>query len=103
MLRTEQREDAQYAPLDVEVQGLLSEEEWEELAKRIAEGIVLSRYYQVKMGAVKLEVNSVGGATSSISLPTSIAMQCSLGETTKASPDCHGWGTVHMRVAVSWW
>jgi len=56
-LRTEQREDAQYALLDVEVQGLLSEGEREELARRIAEGIVLSRYYQVKMGAVKLEVS----------------------------------------------
>ena len=56
-LRTEQRGNAQYALLDVEVQGLLSEEEWEELAKRIAEGIVLIRYHQAKMGAVKLEVN----------------------------------------------
>jgi phenylacetate-CoA ligase len=56
-LRAEQREDAQYALLDVEVQSSLSEEEWEPLRQRIAEGIVLSRYYQVKMGAVKLEVS----------------------------------------------
>jgi phenylacetate-coenzyme A ligase PaaK-like adenylate-forming protein len=56
-LRTEQREDAQYAILDVELSASLSPEELDPLRQRIADGIVLSRYWQVKIGAVKLVVN----------------------------------------------
>jgi phenylacetate-CoA ligase len=56
-LRTEQSEDAQYAVLDVELSASVSPEESEQLRQRIADGIVLSRYWQVKIGAVKLVVN----------------------------------------------
>jgi phenylacetate-coenzyme A ligase PaaK-like adenylate-forming protein len=56
-LRTEQREDALYAILDVELHASLSAADKEQLRQRIADGVVLSRYYQVRMGAVKLLVN----------------------------------------------
>ena len=56
-LRAEQREDAQYAVLDVEVQQALSAQQSNELRQQIEDGINLSRYWQVKIGAVKLEVN----------------------------------------------
>jgi phenylacetate-CoA ligase len=56
-LRTEQRQDAQYALLDVEVKDTPSDDEQQQLQQRLTDGIVLSRYYQVKMGAVKLVVS----------------------------------------------
>ena len=56
-LRTEQRQDAQYAILDVEVGTELSPQEKEQLQKRIEEGVVYSRYWEVPLGSVKLVVN----------------------------------------------
>jgi phenylacetate-CoA ligase len=56
-LRTEMGEDAQYAILDVEVEASLSEEEQQELRKRIEQSIVLSRHWEVKVGSIRLLVN----------------------------------------------
>ncbi len=56
-LRTEQHVEAQHAVLDVEVRAGLSPGDTEPLRQRIAEGIVLSHYWQVKLGSVKLFVN----------------------------------------------
>ena len=56
-LRTEQRRDAQYAILDVEVREDISEGERERLVRRIQDGIILSRYWEVDIGAVNLVVN----------------------------------------------
>jgi phenylacetate-CoA ligase len=56
-LRTEQRKDAQYVILDVEVGNTLSPQEDHQLRQRIKEGIVFSRHWEVRCGSVKLEVN----------------------------------------------
>ena len=56
-LRTEQREDAQYAILDVEVSESLSDDEEEDLRQEIEQGIVLSRNREVSAGIVKLVIN----------------------------------------------
>jgi phenylacetate-CoA ligase len=56
-LRTEQHVEAQHAVLDVEVGAGLSPEDTERLRQRIAEGVVLSQYWQVRLGSVKLVVN----------------------------------------------
>lgn len=56
-LRTEQREDAQYAILDVEV----AESYWlrddHELQRRIEQGVVFGRSSEVQAGSVKVQVN----------------------------------------------
>jgi len=57
VLRTEQREDAQYVVLDVEMGAALSPLEEHQLRERIREGIVFSRHWEVRLGSVKLEVN----------------------------------------------
>jgi len=61
-LRSEQREDAQYAILDVEMTGTLSEQGKQELQERIADALFLSRLSEVRLGSVKVVVNlrSVG-------------------------------------------
>jgi phenylacetate-CoA ligase len=56
-LRTEQRKDAQYAILDVELKQGISDEQTERLAQRIQHGIILSRYWEVRIGVVNLVVN----------------------------------------------
>ena len=56
-LSTEQRRDAQYAILDVEVREGISEGEREQLVQRLKNGINLSRYWEVEIGAVNLVVN----------------------------------------------
>jgi len=56
-LRTEQRRDAQYAILDVEVKEDISAGERERLVQRIQNGIILSRYWEVRIGVVNLVVN----------------------------------------------
>jgi len=56
-LRTEQREDAQYVFLDVEHGASLSPEQVEELRQRIADKIMLSQFWLVKVGVAKLVVN----------------------------------------------
>lgn len=55
-LRTEDQADAQVAILDVEVAGELGAEEGAALSRRIAEGVSISRYWQVRLGAVRVEV-----------------------------------------------
>ena len=57
MLRTEMREDAQYAILDVEVSDSMSDDEAHELRQRIERGIILSRNWEVSAGSVKLVIN----------------------------------------------
>jgi phenylacetate-CoA ligase len=56
-LRTEQRGDTQHAILDVEVESSVSPQDEEALCQRIKEGVVVSRYWQVEAGLIKLEVN----------------------------------------------
>ncbi len=56
-LRIEQREDAHCAILDVEQAASLSPAESEQLRQRIAKGIVVSRYWEVTIGAIRLIVN----------------------------------------------
>jgi phenylacetate-CoA ligase len=56
-LRTEQRKDAQYAILDVEVKEGIPREERERLVQRIQNGIILSRYWEVRIGVVNLVVD----------------------------------------------
>jgi phenylacetate-CoA ligase len=56
-LRTEQRQDAQYAILDVEARAPLSDSDRQSLEKRIAEKVVYSLYWEVVVGSVKLVVN----------------------------------------------
>jgi len=56
-LRTEQREDAQYAILDVEARAPLSAGDRQSLEKRIADKVVYSLYWEVVVGSVKLVVN----------------------------------------------
>jgi len=55
-LRAEQRRDAQYAILDLEVREGISEGERERLVQRIQNGIILSRYWEVRIGVVNLVV-----------------------------------------------
>jgi phenylacetate-CoA ligase len=56
-LRTEMGEDAQYAILDVEVNGRLSEADEQALRQHIGQSIVLSRHWEVAAGSIKLVVN----------------------------------------------
>jgi len=56
-LRTEQRGETQHAILDVEVARSLSPQEEHELCERVKDGVVVSRYWQVKVGLIKLHVN----------------------------------------------
>jgi len=56
-LRTEQREDAQYVFLDVEHGAALGPEQVEQLRQRIADRIMLSQFWLVKVGVAKLVVN----------------------------------------------
>jgi phenylacetate-CoA ligase len=56
-LRTEERADAQYAILEVEVRDPLSDQDRESLKKRISETVAYSRYWEVAAGSVKLVVN----------------------------------------------
>ena len=56
-LRAEQREDAQYAILDVEVRTPLSDADSQSLQKRISEEVAYSLYWEVVVGSVKLIVN----------------------------------------------
>jgi phenylacetate-CoA ligase len=56
-LRTEMCEDVQNAILEVEVKDGVSEEQRQQLADQIRKGIVLSRYWEVKLGVVNLVVN----------------------------------------------
>jgi len=57
VLRTEQRRDAQDAILDVEVKAGVSEDDRQRLVQRIRDEIILSRYWEVKIGVVNLVVN----------------------------------------------
>jgi hypothetical protein len=41
----------------VEIEGSLSPHEEQELCERIKDGVVVSRYWQVKAGLIKLQVN----------------------------------------------
>jgi len=56
-LRTEQRQDAQYVILDVEVDHPLGPREEHQLRQRITKGIVFSHHWEIQCGSVKLEVN----------------------------------------------
>jgi phenylacetate-CoA ligase len=56
-LRSEQREDAQYAILDVEVGSSLSARAEHQLRQRLKEGVALGQSAEVEMGNVKIVVN----------------------------------------------
>jgi phenylacetate-CoA ligase len=56
-LRTEQRQDAQYAILDVEARAPLSDADRRSLERCISEKVVYSLYWEVVVGSVKLVVN----------------------------------------------
>lgn len=56
-LRTEQRQEAQYAILDIEMRRSLSPQQQQDLRQRIEQGIILSHNWEVGAGSVKLVVN----------------------------------------------
>jgi len=58
-VHVEQQEDAQYVLLDAEVQAGLDAEEVERLRQRVADKIMLSQFWLVKVGVARLVVSLV--------------------------------------------